>query len=75
VARRYSFKKIGWLLIVNTLDSQSNPVSGLEQNPVGSDLYVEFVDLIRNQGVAFGMGMKGLPGFGGFAANLSLRTP
>jgi hypothetical protein len=55
VAHRYGFEKISWLLIVNTLDSQSDPVSGLEQNPVGSDLYVELVDLMRNQWVAFGM--------------------
>jgi hypothetical protein len=50
--------------IVHAPDSQSDSVPSLEKNADGIDLDIELINLVRGQGLPFGMGMIWLPGLG-----------
>ncbi len=50
--------------VIGGFDHQPEPMAGLEQQPVGADFEVEFLDLAGRQGLVFGMGVDRLPGFG-----------
>ena len=53
MAHADGLKKIGWFLIVDGLDPEPDAVARLEEDAVGADLHIKFVDLSRGQGLSF----------------------
>src|SRR5882672_8916145 len=65
----------GHFIRVRTLDFDSDPLSCFQQNTVGADLDIEFVNLVGHERLSLGMKVYGLPGCGCGGVQFSLRSP
>ena len=68
------FQIILYGIVVRALDFDSDALSGLKQNAVGTDFDVEFIDLTGFKRLALGVQVDGSPGLGCRSIEFSLRS-
>lgn len=61
-------------IIVSAFDFDSDAITGFEQDAVGADLDIEFIDLIGFERFPLRVQMDGLPGPGCGGVEFSLRS-
>ena len=61
-------------VIVRALDFDSDALSGFEQDAVGADFDIEFIDLVGFERFPLRVQVNGLPGLGCGGVEFSLRS-
>ena len=74
VADSDQFEIIFWDVIIRALNFDSDTFSGLEQDAVGSDFDIEFVDLIGFERLPLTVQVDGVPRLGCGRIKFSLRS-